>query len=134
MHLTNVQNTLRRARYTRFCVCANHNNLVVFEDDIFLDLNLKTVSKSIQKMSQSRQAGCVTPTSRLKDSRAKKLGVLPRTLWSNDQDPALLVIVFSPHPPFEPMKINLNHPGKLFFIAKNCVLKNYFVFNVKTSR
>jgi len=45
-----------------------------------------------QKMSQSPTLGSVTPTSRLKDSRAKKLGVLPRTLWSNDHDPALLVI------------------------------------------
>ena len=44
-----------------------------------------------QKMSESHNVGSVTPTSRLKDSRAKKLGVLPRTLWSNDQDPALLV-------------------------------------------
>ena len=28
---------------------------------------------------------------RAKDQRAKKLGVPPRTLWSNDQDPVLLV-------------------------------------------
>ena len=44
-------------------------------------------------MSQSPNVGSVTPTSRAKDLRAKKLGVTPRTLWSNDQDPALLVIV-----------------------------------------
>ena len=29
---------------------------------------------------------------RAKDQRAKKLGVPPRTLWSNDQDPVLLVV------------------------------------------
>ena len=29
---------------------------------------------------------------RAKDQRAKKLGVPPRTLWSNDQDPVLLVL------------------------------------------
>ena len=46
-----------------------------------------------QKMSQSPNIGSVTPTSRLKDSRAMKLGVPPRTLWSNDQDPVLLVLL-----------------------------------------
>ena len=42
-------------------------------------------------MSKSREVECVTQTSRAKDQRAKKLGVPPRTLWSNDQNPALLV-------------------------------------------
>ena len=42
--------------------------------------HLTMVSKSIQKMFQSRQAGYVSPTSRVKDWRAKKLGVSPRTL------------------------------------------------------
>ena len=50
-----------------------------------------TVSKSKQKMSQSPNVGSVTPTLRAKDSRAMKLGVPPRTLWSNDQDPVMLV-------------------------------------------
>ena len=48
--------------------------------------------KIIHKMSQSPNAGSVTQTLRAKDSRAIKLGVLPRTLWSNDQGPALLVL------------------------------------------
>ena len=43
-------------------------------------------------MFQSPNVVSVTPTLRAKDSRAMKLGVPPRTLWSNDQDPALLVI------------------------------------------
>ena len=42
-------------------------------------------------MSQSPDVGSVTPTLRAKDLRSMKLGVLPRTLWSNDQDPVLLV-------------------------------------------
>ena len=50
---------------------------------------LMTVSKSIQKMSQLRQEGCVTPSSRAKDLRAKKLGVPAGTLMS--KDPASLV-------------------------------------------
>ena len=32
-------------------------------------------------------------TSRTKDKRAKNLGVPPRTLWSNDQDLAILVLI-----------------------------------------
>ena len=32
---------------------------------------------------------------RVKDQRAKKLGVPPRTLWSNDQDPVLLVVIIA---------------------------------------
>ena len=43
-------------------------------------------------MSQLPNVGSVTPTLRAKDSRAMKLGVPPRSLWSNDQDPALLVL------------------------------------------
>ena len=50
-----------------------------------------TVSKSEQKMSQSPNAGSVTPTLRAKDSRAMGLGVPPRILWSNDKDLVLLV-------------------------------------------
>ena len=46
-------------------------------------------------MSQSPNVGSVTPTLRAKDLRAMKLGVLPRTLWSNDQDPVLLVFTTS---------------------------------------
>ena len=44
-----------------------------------------------QKMSQSPNVGSVTQTLRAKDLRAMKLGVPPRTLWSNHQDPVLLV-------------------------------------------
>ena len=43
-------------------------------------------------MSQSPNLGSVAPTLRAKDSRAMKLGVPPRTLWSKDQDPEILVI------------------------------------------
>ena len=43
-------------------------------------------------MSQSPNVESVAPTLRAKDLRAMKLGVLPRTLWSNEQDPALLII------------------------------------------
>ena len=42
-------------------------------------------------MSQSHHVGSVIASLQAKDSRAMKLGVPPRTLWSNDQDPALLV-------------------------------------------
>ena len=35
-HLANVPNTLRRGRCTRFCVCANYGNMVMFEVDLFL--------------------------------------------------------------------------------------------------
>ena len=44
-------------------------------------------------MSQSPFVGSVTLTLHAKDPRAIKLGVPPRTLWSNDQDPVLLVVL-----------------------------------------
>ena len=92
MRLTNVQNALLRARYTRFRVCANHENMVVFQDDIFLVQYLMTVSKSMQKMFQSPNVGSITPTLCAKDSRAKKLGLSPRTPRSNDQATVLIVV------------------------------------------
>ena len=45
-------------------------------------------------MSKSPNVASVTPTLRAKDLRAMKLGVPPRTLWSNDQDPVLLVYTY----------------------------------------
>ena len=55
-----------------------------------------TISKSKQKISQTPNVGSVAPTLRAKDSRAMKLGVPSRTLWSNDQDPVLLVFFGTP--------------------------------------
>ena len=70
----NVPITLNRERYTS------------------LKKYLANVPELYQKMSQSPNVGSVTPTLRAKDLRAMKLGVPPRTLWSNDQDPVLLVL------------------------------------------
>ena len=81
-----MSTTRRVGRVTRgFCVYANHENMIVSQFDLFLVQHLKMVSKSIQN-DIPITARCV----RLYE-RHVQIGVLPRTLRSNDQDPAILV-------------------------------------------